>query len=101
MATLGALPEPSEKTGEPTSRGRKWFQHPAENDRYIVVPAIVLGGLDKVVSGQGQVAFQRVHDQLDVGVVHEVIEAVGTKQKDIARQGLLLVEVRGNVLPNA
>ena len=65
IATLRASPEPPENASEPPRlpARRERFQHSADRDRNIIVAAIVLRGLDQVMSRERQIALERMEDQ--------------------------------------
>src|SRR5260221_7999568 len=97
------LSQPAEQTAEPSlvACGRKGLQDLGENDGNVVITAIILRGLHQVVNGEWQIGLERVDDQGDVGILHQIIEAIRAEQIDVVGISFVLSQMGGYAWFNA
>src|ERR1700747_665962 len=95
--------EPAEQSSDPpfVARSRERLQYPGEDYRNVVIAAVVFCRLDQVVRGERQIDLELAYDQLDIGVLHEVVEAIGTEQVYVAGGRFVLAQMGANAFLDA
>jgi len=90
--------QPAQQPIEPTMiiRCGEEPEHLDQDDGDVVVSAVVLRGLHEVLGGEMQIRLERTHDQLDVGIVDEVAQAVGAQHIDVSWNDFVLAQVRSH-----